>query len=75
MHIRLMANIKQQAVLRGVKHAFEHDRQLHDAKIGRQMAAVMRDIQHEKLADFLAELLKLPLVQREKILSGADLTQ
>ena len=38
------------------------------------MAAGLCDIQHEKLADLLAELRKLTLVQRKQILPRVDLT-
>jgi hypothetical protein len=73
MHIRLVTNIKNQAVMRCIKHGLDGDRQFHHAQIGRKVSSGLADAIHKKLSDLLAEQLSLFFVQRQQVIVSVDI--
>ena len=57
--VRLMPGVEDERVLRGVEHAVQGDRQLHDAEVRAQVPAGAGDVLDEEVADLLCELLQL----------------
>ena len=68
MHIRLMTNIKNQAVNIRIKHGLDGDGKLNNAQITRQMAAGMADGRNEKFPDFPAKLCPFTISQADQVL-------
>ena len=56
MHITLMPDVKNKAIPLRVKHAMDRHRQLHSAQIGRKVPSGARNMLHEKLPQFAAQL-------------------
>ena len=72
MHIRLMTNVKNQAVHHGIKNGFNGDSELHRSKISGQMPAGLTDAGNQKFPDFPAQLFPLGVIQPQKILMAVD---
>ena len=72
MNIALMADVKNEPVFFCVEHTLNRERQLHNAKIRRQMPAGLADMTNQKIADLPAELRLLCVGQRQKIRSGVN---
>lgn len=56
MNIALMADVKNEPVFFCVEHTLNCERQLHNAKIRRQMPAGLADMTNQKIPDLPAEL-------------------
>ena len=56
VHIGLVAGVKDDRIARAVEDAVQGDRQLHNAEIGAEMSAGLRNGLDEKVADLLREL-------------------
>ena len=68
MDIRLMTNIKNQAVTAGIKYSFQGQGKLHNAQIGGQMASRLCNIVYQEFPDLTAELLPLRLCQADQVI-------
>ena len=60
MDIRLMTDVKENAVLYRVIYAVERNGKLNTAEIRREMSARARYVFHQKFADFPAQLGNVP---------------
>ena len=72
MHIRLMPNIKNQAVYLGIKNGLDGHAQLHHAQVSGQMSAGFGNVGDQKLPDLPAELGSLPVIQSGKVVMAVD---
>ena len=72
MHIRLVTNVKHQAVLIRIKHGFNGDTQLHHAQITCQVPTGFGHTVNQKLADFVAKLAALSIIEVQKVLMCVD---
>ena len=72
MHIRLMPNIKNQAVYLGIKNGFDGHAQLHHAQVSGQMSAGFGNVGDQKLPDLPAKLGSLPVIQSGKVVMAVD---
>ena len=72
MNIALMADVKNETVLFCIEYALNCERQLHNAKIRRQMPAGLADMTNQKIADLPTELRLLCVGQCQKIRSGVN---
>ena len=55
VRIGLVADVPDDAVVRGVEHVVQRDRQLDGAEVGRQVAAGFRDRFEQELAQFVGQ--------------------
>ena len=62
-----MTHIKNQAVFHCIKNGFNGHSQLHRAQIGRQMAAGLGHIVHQKITNFRAKYSPLGIIQRQQV--------
>ena len=72
MHIRLMPNIKNQAVYLGIKNGLDGHAQLHHAQVSGQMSAGFGNVGNQKLPDFPTKLGSLPVIQSGKVVMAVD---
>ena len=63
MDVALMSHIEYQTVPLGIKNAVDGNGQLHHAEVRGQMSAGMRDLLDQKAPEFIAEDVKLQLVE------------
>lgn len=63
MHVRLMADVKDDFILRAVKYAVQRDSQLNDAQIGRKMSPLLRNGVNNDLPNLAGELIELINIQ------------
>ena len=68
MHIGLVSYVKNQSVFGCIKNTVDGDRELHDAQIGRQMAAGRGDLLHQEAANIIAEGFQLRPFHGAKLL-------
>ncbi len=72
MHIRLVTNVKNQAVLLGIKNGLDGDAQLHHAQISGQMPAGLGNTGDQEFPDLPAKLGQLLGAQRLQVLVAVD---
>ena len=68
MHIRLMTNVKHQAVSIRIKHGLNGDTQLHHAQIASQVTAGFGHAVNQKLSDLIAKPAALAVIEVFEVL-------
>ena len=68
MHIRLMSDVKNQAVFFCIEYGFDGDAQLHNAQIAGQMAACPGNTGDQKFPDLCAKLAAFLIIQPQQII-------
>ena len=63
MHVRLVTNVKHQAVSIRIKHGFDSNAQLHHTQITCQVTAGLGDTVNQKLADIITKLTPLTIIE------------
>ena len=64
VHIALVADVHDETVTRGVEHAMQRNRQLHDAEVRSEMSARLREDFDQLIAHFLCELRQILFTKR-----------
>ena len=72
MHIRLMTDVKHQAVSIRIKNSFDGNAQLYHTQIACQVSAGFRHAVNQKPANFVAKLAALIIIEAQKILVGVN---
>ena len=72
MHIRLMTDIKNQAVFLRIKNGLNGDAQFHNAQIPSQMTAGLGYAGNQKLPDLLAQAGPFFIAERQQVLVTVD---
>ena len=72
MHIRLMTDIKNQAVFHCIVNGLDGDAQFHSTQIAGEMPAGFGYIGNEKLPDLGAQLGALPIAERYQVFVTVD---
>ena len=72
MHIRLVTDIKHQAVDIRMKHGLDGNGHLYHAQISCQMTACFGYIFNQKTANFVTKLTALSIIEVQKILVGVN---
>ena len=72
MNIGLVTNIEHQSVFFRIVYSFQGDTQLHNTKVGGQVAASLRYAMHQEMTNLVAKLLPLILGEFQKILMAGN---
>lgn len=73
MGIGLMADVKDQIVLRSVEHIMQTYNQFHGAKTGRQMPRIVRAAPDDVVPDLAAERSQFLYIQSPEVFRRIDL--
>ena len=72
MHVRLVARVKNDRVLRGAEHPVQADRQLDDAEVRAEVPTRTRHIVNQEPADFRRQFVQLLAFQTTQLPRCAD---
>ena len=72
MHIRLVSDIKNQAVFHCIKYGLDGNGKLHRTQVGCQMASGFGHTFYQEVPDLPAQLSSLLIIQTNKIIVTAD---
>ena len=75
VHVRLVAGVEQDAVARRVEHPVQGERQLDDAEVGAEVAAVRRHRGDDGDADLLGELGQLGRVEVAEVVRPLEVVE
>ena len=67
MHVRLVARVKNDRVLRGSEHPVQSDRQLNDAQVRAEMPAGTRHVVNQEPANFRGQFVQLIAFQATQL--------
>ena len=67
MHVRLVARVKNDRVLRGAEHPVQADRQLDDAQVRAQVPARARHVVNQERANFRRQFVQLLAFQATQL--------
>ena len=75
VHVRLVARVPKQCVLRRIEHAMQCEGQFDDTKIRTEVARVFSDGLHDEIANLTRQLVEFVVVQCPQIRGFVDLLQ
>ena len=67
MHVRLVAGVKNDRVLRGAEHPVQADRQLDNAQVRAEMPARARHVVNQERANFRRQFVQLLAFQATQL--------
>ena len=73
--IALVGNVKNDLILRGIKHIVQCDGRLHHAEVRPEVTAVLAQTEHQSLAHFSRQRIHLVLIQFLHIFRCIDFFQ